>query len=67
MKKLELLSAIGWCIAGLLALRMVLGAPPAAAVPAPLPAVRPVIEEIRTSCQLPAGTVVFVVRDSEAP
>jgi hypothetical protein len=59
MKKLELLSAIGWCIAGLLALRMVLGAQPATA--------RPVIEEIRTSCQLPAGTVVFVVRDSGAP
>jgi hypothetical protein len=59
MKKLELLFAVGWCIAGLLALRMVLGARPAA--------VRPVIEEIRTTCQLPAGTVVFVVRDSGAP
>lgn len=60
MKKLELLFATGWVIAGLLALRMVLRAPATAS---------PLVETIRTRCELPAGTVVFVVRDgaAEAP
>lgn len=59
MKKRELLFAAGWVIAGLVALNMVLGAQP--------PESRPLVETIRTSCELPAGTVVFVVRDGEAP
>jgi hypothetical protein len=56
MKKLELLSTAGWATAGLLALRMVLATPATAR--------QPVVEAIRASCDLPAGTVVFVVRDS---
>lgn len=57
MTRLRLLFAAGWCLAGLLALRMVLRAP----------------GEIRTSdafaaslrdrCDMPAGTVVLVVPD----
>ncbi len=67
MKKRELLFAAGWVIAGLVSLQMVLGAQP--------PETRhssdqlPLVESISTSCELPAGTVVFVVRDpaEEAP
>ena len=61
MKKLEFIAALGWTIAGLIALRMVLVARPADP--------RPVVEAIRASCDLPAGTVVFVVREpiEEAP
>ena len=67
MRKLELLSAVGWCIAGLLALRMVLAAPAATAGPATPHNKRPVVEAIRTQCQLPAGTVVFVVNGETGP
>lgn len=61
MRKLEVLSAFGWCIAGLLATRMILRVPRVES--------QPLVESIRASCELPAGTVVFVVRDSlpEAP
>ena len=61
MRKLEVLSAFGWCIAGLLAMKMLL--------PVSRPSSQPLVESIRASCELPAGTVVFVVRDSlpEAP
>ena len=61
MKKTELIFAAGWGIAGLLALSMV--------TRSPVTSHRPVVEAIRASCELPAGTVVFVVRDSipEAP
>ena len=61
MKKLEVLSAFGWCVAGLLAMKMIVRAPRAES--------QPLVESIRASCELPAGTVVFVVRDSlpEAP
>jgi len=56
MTRRELLFAAGWVIAGLAALRM-LGAQPQES--------RPLVESIRASCELPAGTVVFVVRDRE--
>jgi hypothetical protein len=56
MKKLDLLFGVGWAIAGLLALKMVLAVRPVAQPPA-------VVDAIRESCQLPAGTVVFVVRE----
>lgn len=61
MKKLEIVFGAGWAMAGLLALRMVMGNAPASQ--------GSVVEEIRTRCELPAGTVVFVVRDpaQEAP
>ena len=61
MKKCELLFAAGWVIAGLVSLHMVLGAQP----PENRTVVDngPLVESIRTSCELPAGTVVFVVRD----
>ena len=58
MKKLEVLSAIGWCVAGLLAMRMVLHVPAMES--------RSVVEAIRNRCELPAGTVVFVVREPAA-
>lgn len=69
MTKLEMLSAAGWGAAGLLALRMVIAAQPAASAPLTPGSRGPVVETIRTKCELPAGTVVFVVRDraEEAP
>jgi hypothetical protein len=64
MSKAQLLLAAGWCVAGLLALRMALRVEPARAASG---AARPtsVIESIRTRCELPANTVVFVVRPEE--
>lgn len=56
MKKLEMFTALGWTVAALLALRMLL--PPRPVVASP-----PVVAAIRASCDLPPGTVVFVVRD----
>lgn len=61
-----------WCLAGLLTLDVVLRASPSrrlAQAPNPLAADSlPVVNLIRTRCELPAGTVVFVVRDNrEAP
>jgi hypothetical protein len=53
-----------WCIAGLLTLDIALRAPAPRRPPStPLVADSlPVVEQIRTRCELPAGTVVFVVR-----
>ena len=65
MSKLKLLLAAGWCVAGLLALQMVLRADTAGAGPGrPVPTV---VEAIRTRCELPANTVVFVVRPDATP
>jgi hypothetical protein len=57
MNKTRLLLAMGWCLTGLLALRMVLRSQPAS--------VAATIETIRTRCEMPAGTVVFVVTGEE--
>lgn len=56
-----------WCLAGLLTLDIVLRAPVRRITPPTLQATdtRTVMTQIRTSCELPAGTVVFVVRGSE--
>lgn len=61
-----------WCLAGLLTLDVVLRAssprpPRTTATAAPVVPVDslPVITQIRTRCELPAGTVVFVVRGRE--
>jgi len=58
-----------WCVAGLLTLDVVLRTPASRPPRPPRPAVTadslPVITQIRTRCELPAGTVVFVVRDQE--
>lgn len=61
-----------WCLSGLLTLDVVLRTtsrrPPRATVTAApvVPADSlPVVELIRTRCELPAGTVVFVVRGRE--
>lgn len=54
-----------WCIAGLLTLDIALRAPArrhAALAFGDPPDTLPVLTQIRTSCELPAGTVVFVVR-----
>jgi hypothetical protein len=61
MSKLKVLLALGWCVAGLLALQMVLRAETATATVrnGPVPSV---VETIRTRCELPANTLVFVVR-----
>ena len=67
MSKLKVILALGWCVAGLLALQMVLRAETATATvrngPVPVPNV---VETIRTRCELPANTVVFVVRPDDA-
>ena len=58
-----------WCLAGLLTLDIVLRTPTYRATPAkaePATDTLPVITQIRTHCELPAGTVVFVVRGREA-
>jgi hypothetical protein len=57
-----------WCIAGLLTLDIALRAPAHRRPSPPPPAVDslPVVDQIRTRCELPAGTVVFVVRDRGA-
>jgi hypothetical protein len=58
-----------WCIAGLLTLDIALRAPGHQRA---RPALReaadtlPVVTQIQTRCELPAGTVVFVVRGREA-
>lgn len=62
MSKLRLLLAAGWCVAGLLALKMTLRAQAMASAGRP----GSVIEAIRTRCELPANTVVFVVRPGAA-
>jgi len=57
-----------WCLAGLLTLDIVLRTPAHRAPPPKVDAARdtlPVITQIRTRCELPAGTVVFVVRGRE--
>lgn len=67
-----------WGIAGLLTLDVVLRAPShftrraaepiaaaAPATPAPPAVPLPVIQALRTRCELPAGTVVFVIRKRE--
>jgi hypothetical protein len=67
-----------WCVAGLLTLDVVLrsssrparppwtaGSAAPAAPAAPVDSL-PVVQLIRTRCELPAGTVVFVVRGKEA-
>jgi hypothetical protein len=64
MSKLRLVLAAGWCVAGLLALNMVLRAQGGAAPKAGRPS--SVVEAIRTRCELPANTVVFVVRPDRA-
>ena len=56
-----------WSLAGLVTLDVVLRAP---AHPTPPPAptaadTAPVVTAIRTTCELPAGTVIFVVRDKD--
>lgn len=57
-----------WCIAGLLTLDTVLRSPSHRPPP---PAFReaadtlPVVRQLQTRCELPAGTVVFVVRRPE--
>jgi len=57
-----------WCLAGLLTLDVVIRTP-VRRPPPPRPTSAadslPVITQIRTRCELPAGTVVFVVRDQE--
>lgn len=58
-----------WAAAGLLTLDRTVGHRPAVTSADPGPASRDtlaVIEALRTRCQLPAGTIVFVVRDAEA-
>jgi len=64
-----------WCLAGLLTLDVVLRASPrpprpprTAAAVAPAVAIDSlsVVHLIRTRCELPAGTVVFVVRGRES-
>jgi len=65
MSKLRLLIAAIWGVTGLFALQMVLRAGTAkAALPAGTSL--PVVEAIRTRCELPANTVVFVVRPETA-
>lgn len=56
-----------WCCAGLLTLDVVLRASPRprSAVTATPADSLPVIQMIRTRCELPAGTVVFVVGERE--
>ena len=57
-----------WCLAGLLTLDIVLRTPARHTTPANVEPARdtlPVITQIRTRCELPAGTVVFVVRGRE--
>jgi hypothetical protein len=57
-----------WCLAGLLTLDVVLRVPARRATPAgvtPANDTIPVITQIQTRCELPAGTVVFVVRRTE--
>ena len=60
-----------WCLAGLLTLDVVLRAAPRpqrptlAAASAGYPDSMPVVDLIRSRCELPAGTLVFVVRGRE--
>ncbi len=57
-----------WCLAGLLTLDIVLRAPAHQQTPQrldPTADTLPVITQIRTRCELPAGTVVFVVQGRE--
>lgn len=57
-----------WCLAGLLTLDIVLRTPAHRATPPKVEPARhtlPVITQIRTRCELPAGTVVFVVQGGE--
>jgi hypothetical protein len=63
MSKRKLLFGAGWCVAGLLALAMALRVQPAGAKAGV--AASTVVEAIRTRCELPANTVVFVVRPEE--
>lgn len=58
-----------WCVAGLLTLDIALRAPArrhTTPVFGDRPDTLPVLTQIRTRCELPAGTVVFVVRGREA-
>jgi hypothetical protein len=58
-----------WCISGLLTLDAVFHSPrPRPAPPTFREAADtlPVVMQIKTRCELPAGTVVFVVRGREA-
>ena len=57
-----------WCLAGLLTLDIALRAPARRWTPPRLDThadTLPVITQIRTRCELPAGTLVFVVRGRE--
>lgn len=57
-----------WCLAGLLTLDIALRAPTHWRTPPtfrPASDTLPIVTQIRTSCELPAGTVVFVVRGPE--
>jgi hypothetical protein len=58
-----------WCLAGLLTLDIALRAPTRLRTPPTYRAATdtlPVVTQIQTRCELPAGTVVFVVRGREA-
>ncbi len=58
-----------WCLAGLLTLDIALRTPIHKNTPPtfrPADDTLPVVTQIRTSCELPAGTVVFVVRGPES-
>jgi len=57
-----------WCLAGLLTLDTTLRAPAHHRTPPtyrPADDTLPLVTQIRTRCELPAGTVVFVVRGRE--
>jgi hypothetical protein len=57
-----------WCLAGLLTLDIALRAPMHRKTPPtyrPADDSLPVVNRIRTRCELPAGTVVFVVTGPE--
>lgn len=57
-----------WCLAGLLTLDVALRVPGRHQSPPAHPAAQdtlPVVTQIQTRCELPAGTVVFVVRRPE--
>jgi hypothetical protein len=66
MRTVRLVFVAGWWLAGLLVLHQTL-APTRRTAGGPAPTASdslPVVEAIRTRCELPAGTVVFVVRES---
>ena len=50
-----------WCLAGLVTLDAVLRSPRPAAPAPPALDTLPVVTSIRTTCELPAGTTIFVV------